>query len=69
MTHSIAARYTSLARRLRERAESGQNGLEYLGMALVAGVVIAAIAGVVNNGSVTGVIQDAWNNILKGGGS
>ena len=65
MTHSLAARYTTAVESLKDRREAGQNSLEYLGMALVAGIVIAAIVGVVNSGAVGGKIQEAWNNIIK----
>lgn len=63
MTHSLAARYTTYVATLRDRREAGQNSLEYLGMALVAGVVIAAIYGVVSSGNVGEKIQSAWESI------
>ncbi|NHA69456.1 hypothetical protein [Phycicoccus flavus] len=69
MTHQLAARFTArttvLRDRLEARREAGQNSLEYLGMALVAGIVIAAIVGVVNSGAVGPKITEAWNNIIK----
>ncbi|GIL35664.1 hypothetical protein LG324_08655 [Phycicoccus jejuensis] len=63
MTHQLAARYTTLAATLKDRREAGQNSLEYLGMALVAGVVIAAIYGVVTGADVGTKIKSAWDNI------
>lgn len=63
MTHNIAARYTTQMATLQDRREAGQNSLEYLGMALVAGVVIAAIYGVITGAGVGEKIQSAWNSI------
>lgn len=63
MTHSLAARYSTYVATMKDRRESGQNSLEYLGMALVAGVVIAAIYSVVTGADVTTKIGDAWKNI------
>jgi Flp pilus assembly pilin Flp len=65
MTYAIAARYSTFVKGLKDRREAGQNSLEYLGMALVAGVVIAAIVAVVNTGAVSGFISQAWNNIVS----
>ena len=63
MTSKIAARYSTELAALRDRREAGQNSLEYLGMALVAGVVIAAIYGVITGSGVGEKIQAAWDNI------
>ena len=63
MTHQFAARYSTYAATLKDRREAGQNPLEYLGMALVAGVVIAAIYGVVTGADVGAKISDAWAKI------
>ena len=63
MTHALAARYTTYLATARDRREAGQNSLEYLGMALVAGVVIAAIYGVVKGADVTTQIKKAWDAI------
>lgn len=63
MTNSLAARYHTAAHRLRERREAGQGSLEYLGMAMLAGVILAAIFGVINGSQVTTLVQDAWTKI------
>ena len=65
MTHQLAARFATLTATLKDRREAGQNSLEYLGMALVAGVVIAAIVTVVSTDSVTTQIQKAWDAIVS----
>ena len=65
MTHQLAARYATFAATIKDRREAGQNSLEYLGMALVAGVVIAAIYGVVKGADVTTQIQKAWTAITS----
>lgn len=65
MTHSAAARYIAFTETMKSRREAGQNSLEYLGMALVAGVVIAAIVAVVNTGAVSGFISSAWASITS----
>ncbi|MGL4176968.1 MAG: hypothetical protein ACRCSN_12915 [Dermatophilaceae bacterium] len=65
MTHAVAARYSTLIEGMKDRREAGQNSLEYMGMALVAGVVILAITDVVSSGTVREQIQKAWENIVK----
>ncbi|MGL4743970.1 MAG: hypothetical protein ACRCXL_06215 [Dermatophilaceae bacterium] len=68
MTHAVAARYTTLVATLQDRREAGQNALEYLGMALVAGVIVAAIAGVLKGTAITKYMDNAWEDIIKGDG-
>lgn len=63
MTHKIAARFSTKMAEVQDRREAGQNSLEYLGMALVAGVVIAAIYGVVKGADVKTQIEKAWKAI------
>ena len=65
MSNALAARFTALTAELRARREAGQNSLEYLGMALVAGIVILAITEVVSSGAVSEQISQAWDNIIS----
>ncbi|MBK8730804.1 MAG: hypothetical protein IPM00_16320 [Tetrasphaera sp.] len=65
MTHKLAARYTTYLATLNDRREAGQNSLEYLGMALLAGVVLVAIFKVINGSDVGTKIGDAWKNITS----
>ena len=65
MTHKLAARYTTYLATLNDRREAGQNSLEYLGMALLAGVVLVAIFKVINGSDVGTKIGDAWNQTMK----
>lgn len=51
----------------RGRSDRGVTALEYVGIAIVAAVVVGAIFTVVNNADIQAVMQNAVNNILSAG--
>lgn len=68
MMHKAAAKYTVAMHTLGDRLEDEERGasaMEYVGMLLVGGVVVAAIAGVVNTGSVGPKVTEAVNKIFS----
>ena len=54
MSHKLAARYTAIAAQLRDRREAGQGTLEYIGMIIVAALIVVAVITVVDDGSTFG---------------
>ena len=56
----------ALRDRLKAAAERGQNSLEYIGIAVIAGLVIVAIYGAIN-GKLAGPISEGITKILSGG--
>lgn len=46
------------------KGEAGQGTLEYVGMIIVAAILVAIVVGVVNGSDVTGKFQDAVNKII-----
>ena len=56
----------TLQDRMKAIQERGQNSLEYVGIALIAGIVVAAIFGVVNKDAIGGAMEGAMNDIFSG---
>lgn len=68
MTNKLAARYTVALSTLFDRLEDDERGasaMEYVGMLLVGGVVVAAIAAAVNTGSVGPKVSEAVQKIFS----
>ena len=65
MTNKLAARYVSM---LQVRREAGATALEYVGMLVVAAIIVAAISSVITPGAISGAVTTAVNTILGTGG-
>ena len=57
--------YLNLKKTLEERREAGQGTIEYLGIAVVIGIVIAAVVAFMTGGG-TQAITDGISNIIDG---
>ncbi len=70
MSDLMLATYVKTQIALRDRmkaiAERGQNSLEYIGIAVIAGIVIVAIYGAIN-GQLSGAIADGITKVINGG--
>lgn len=70
MTHKAAAKFFVAQHVLTERLsnrERGASALEYVGMIIVAAVVVGAVAGLLTDGKIKGALGPAINGILGTG--
>lgn len=56
--------FLNMMQTLRDRQESGQGTLEYLGIAVVIGIIVVAVASWFN-GTGTNMIESAFNSIIE----
>ncbi|WP_338749335.1 hypothetical protein [Janibacter alittae] len=67
MTHKVAAKFIvvqhTLSQRLSDR-ERGASALEYVGMLIVAAIIVGAVITVINDADVAGAVTDSVNEIL-----
>lgn len=71
MMHQVAATFTTIQHSLRARlmnSERGASALEYVGMILVAAVVVGAVAGALSSDAISGAIDPKIDDILNIGG-
>lgn len=54
MSHKLAARYTATVAQLQNRREAGQGTLEYIGMIIVAALIVVAVITAVGDGATFG---------------
>lgn len=67
MTHKAAAKFTVAKSTLADRLSGGERGasaLEYVGMLLVAAIIVAAVAGLITNSRITENVSGALTDIL-----
>jgi len=62
MSHKLAARYTATVAQLQNRREAGQGTLEYIGMIIVAALIVVAVVTAVGDGTVFG---DRFNTAIN----
>lgn len=70
MTNKAAAKFTVAQHVLAERAANGERGasaMEYVGMLIVAAIIVGAIIGVIKPDTITKAVQNAVNTILNQG--
>ncbi len=68
MTSKIAARYTTTLTNLTGRdQERGATALEYVGMIVVAAIVVGFIVAGMRGANITGAVTGLVNEILGGG--
>ncbi len=69
MQHYVAARVMATLHVLKTRqAERGASALEYVGMVILAGLIVAAVIGAVNPGNIKTTVTTTVNDILSGKG-
>lgn len=69
MQHMIAARMMTTLNTLRSRqAERGASALEYVGLVLIAALIVGAVWTAINAAGIDSKISDAVTKILTGGG-
>ena len=57
----------ALQTRVAERDEKGQGTLEYVGIVVIAALLVGAIVAAINPGEITGKIQEKISEILNAG--
>lgn len=67
MTAKLATRYTTALATMSDRKERGATALEYVGMIIVAAIIVGAIVSVINADLISGAVQTAVNTILGSG--
>lgn len=67
MTAKLAANFTTALVTLRDRKETGATALEYVGMILVAALVVGAVWGAIKNQGIDEKVATAVTKILTGG--
>lgn len=71
MTHKAAAKFTTVQRTLADRLagrERGASALEYVGMVLVAAMIVAAVVAAVDIGTLQSNLTSKVNEIINIGG-
>lgn len=67
MTHKLAAKYTvaknTFAGRLADN-ERGASALEYVGMIIVAAMIVGGIMAVIDQETIKGVVEENYNKII-----
>lgn len=67
MQNYIAARLMATLHVLKTRySERGASALEYVGMVILAGLIVAAIAAAINPGDITSKVSSAVTKIFQG---
>lgn len=67
MTEKLVALRSRMIARAAARSDEGQGSLEYVGVLLVAALIVVAIVGAVQDADVAGRVGQAITDILSGG--
>lgn len=65
MTTKLAARYINTLATMADRKERGATALEYIGMIIVAAIVVGAVIGVIEGLGISSIVSDNVNTILN----
>lgn len=65
MTTKLAARYITALATMADRKERGATALEYIGMIIVAAIVVGAVIGVIEGLGISSIVSDNVNTILN----
>lgn len=68
MTTYLQSLYVQARTMLAEDREKGQGTLEYVGIAVVAAILVLAVVQAVTDADITGAITTQINNIINAGG-
>ena len=66
MAHKVDVNARAFFAELQDRREAGQGSIEYIGIAVIAAIVIAGIIAFFNSDNGVKQIQDGLGNVIKG---